>query len=315
MSPDEFSLPLTFEPLFMERVWGGRQLETLYAKPLPPGVSVGESWEIVDRAEAQSVVAGGPHRGRTLHELWREERRAVFGDIPDAPRFPLLIKILDAREKLSVQVHPPASIAPEFGGEPKTEFWYVASAAATAELYVGLTSGASREGFKRALERGEVAGQLQRLQARAGDSMFLPSGRVHAIGGGNVIFEIQQNSDTTFRVFDWNRTDAGKSRALHVAESLRSIDFADVEPTLVAARTGLLADDPLFRVEHWQLDEPRRAELEGRFAVLGCVSGKFDCAGVVRGPGEFCLLPAALRDDAITPRAPGTALLRIAIPR
>src|SRR5205085_831584 len=129
--------PLTFEPIFMERIWGGRKLADLFGKKLPSDKSIGESWEIVDRPEAQSVVANGPLKGKTLHELWSQHRKEVFGDLPEAPRFPLLIKLLDAQEKLSLQVHPPEKIAVKLGGEPKTECWYVAHAESGAELFIG----------------------------------------------------------------------------------------------------------------------------------------------------------------------------------
>ncbi len=209
--------PLVFTPLFMERVWGGRKLETLFGKKLPPNVPIGESWELVDRPEAQSVVASGPWQGRTLHELWQHHRLEVFGAMPDAPRFPLLLKILDAADVLSLQVHPPAAIAAELGGEPKTEMWYIAHADPDALLYLGMKRGTSRAQFEQALKDGTAADQLHLVASRTGDAVFLPSGRVHAIGGGHVVLEVQQNSDTTYRVFDWNRAaDSGKaSRAAH----------------------------------------------------------------------------------------------------
>jgi mannose-6-phosphate isomerase len=133
------------------------------------------------------------------------------------PRFPLLIKIIDARDTLSLQVHPPPQKAAELGGEPKTEMWYVARAAPGAELFVGLKRGVDRAEFERKLARHTVAGCIHRIPVQAGDAMFLPSGRVHALGAGIMLFEIQQNSDTTYRVFDWNRLDEhGQGRALHV---------------------------------------------------------------------------------------------------
>src|SRR5213596_3237163 len=140
--------PLTFSPIFMERIWGGRRLETNFGKKLPANKRFGESWEIVDRPEAQSIVRNGPLRGKTLHELWTQDRQSIFGDVPDATRFPLLVKILDAREKLSLQVHPPEKIAARLGGEPKTEFWYVAAADAGAELFVGLRDPITRAQFE-----------------------------------------------------------------------------------------------------------------------------------------------------------------------
>src|SRR5919198_2617614 len=124
--PSAIDTPLTFEPIFIERMWGGRRLESEFQKKLPPQKRIGESWEIVDRPEAQSIVANGLLHGTSLHDLWIRYRQEIFGDIPDAARFPLLIKLIDAREKLSLQVHPPEEISAKLGGEPKTEFWYVA---------------------------------------------------------------------------------------------------------------------------------------------------------------------------------------------
>jgi len=206
--------PLTFRPIFKERIWGGRALEQLYGKSLPPKVPIGESWEISDRPGDASVIANGPLAGKDLRWLMENHERELLGDAKSANgRFPLLIKILDAQEKLSLQVHPPARKAAELKGEPKTEAWYIADAAPGAELYVGLKRGVTREEFERKIQSGEVAECFHRVPVRAGDTMFLPSGRVHAIGAGLVIFEIQQNSDTTYRVFDWNRVGTdGKPR-------------------------------------------------------------------------------------------------------
>src|SRR5215210_1622800 len=213
----ELTEPITFEPLFMERLWGGRRLEASLGKRLPPKARIGESWEIVDREEAQSVVHNGMFRGKTLHELWTEHRDTVFGAVPDAGRFPLLIKLLDAQERLSIQVHPPAEIAPALHGEPKTEMWYFADCHGGSEIFAGLKRGVTREGFERALRDGLVAEQVHRITVKRGDAMFIPSGRLHAIGAGNLIVEVQQNSDTTYRVFDWNRIGLdGKTREIHL---------------------------------------------------------------------------------------------------
>src|SRR5881396_3630871 len=129
MSDLDLTTPLTFRPIFMERIWGARRIETEFGKKLPPNVKIGESWEIVDRPEAQSIVARGPVKGKTLHHLWTQHRDEIFEGLSDAPRFPLLLKLIDAQEKLSLQVHPPEKIAAKLGSEPKTEFWYVAAAA------------------------------------------------------------------------------------------------------------------------------------------------------------------------------------------
>src|SRR5437867_4477329 len=146
--------PVVFEPIFQEMIWGGQKLGALFGKRLPANTRIGESWEIVDRPEAQSIVREGSLRGRTLHELWTKYRHEVFGDVAEAPRFPLFLKLLDAREKLSVQVHPPNELTRELGGEAKTEFWYIAHAEPNAELFVGLREGSSRQKFEQALRDG-----------------------------------------------------------------------------------------------------------------------------------------------------------------
>jgi mannose-6-phosphate isomerase len=307
--------PLIFEPLFMERIWGGRRLEILYGKRLPAGVQIGESWELADRVEAQSVVHHGSWRGRTLHDLWTNERRAVFGELQQSERFPLLIKLLDAEQKLSVQVHPPPHVAAELGGDPKTEFWYIADATPGAEIYVGLKRESSRRAFEKAIEAGRVEEHVHRVTVQTGDAMFLPSGRVHAIGAGNVIVEIQQNSDTTFRVFDWNRTDAGGSRrALHVEESLAAIRFDDHEPALVHAEGESLVRDSLFEVEKWELTSPREGAPAGQFAIFCCLTGSVQNCTTNIHPGEFLLLPATLHDRMLHPVANDATVLRITIP-
>lgn len=308
--------PLLFEPIFMERIWGGRRLASLYGKRLPAGAQIGESWEIVDRPEAQSVVASGSWRGRTLHDLWINERQSAFGDIEDAPRFPLLIKLLDASEKLSLQVHPPPEIAAEHGGEAKTEFWYIADAAPEAELYVGIRSDSSREEFEQAIAAGNVQEHVQRLAVKTGDAMFLPSGRVHAIGAGNLIVEIQQNSDTTYRVFDWNRKDAnGDARTLHVDESLRAIDFADCDPQLIRCEGESLVRHRLFEIDKWKLDAPRAATSDEQFAIVCCLTGAVRCARATINGGGFFLVPPSLADKLLHPADTGTTLLRVSVPR
>jgi mannose-6-phosphate isomerase len=311
-----YTQPLVFEPIFVERVWGGRKLETVYGKSLPPETRIGESWEIVDRPEAQSVVRNGPLRGRTLHELWTGHRREIFGELTDAPRFPLLVKLLDAAQKLSIQVHPPLEIAGELGGETKTEFWYIADADPQAELYVGLREDSGRAEFEKALQDGTVADHVHRIAVKTGDAMFLPSGRVHAIGGGNLIVEIQQNSDTTYRVFDWNRlgTD-GRPRELHIEDSLRCINFDDCQPTLTKEKGETLVRHPLFDVQKWDLESEREAARPDSFAIIFCLSGRISCAGLPVKPGEFFLIPSSLRDRVLKPLSAGTALLRITVPQ
>lgn len=287
--------PIVFEPLYQQRVWGGRELEHQYRRVLPDGAPYGESWEIVDREEAQSVVRGGRWKGVTLHELWTLHRDEVFGSgLPPSDRFPLLIKVLDAREDLSIQVHPPADLAVEMGGEPKTEMWYIAAAEPGAKLHAGLKPGVTRADFERAVEDGSVAHCVHEIEPQAGESIFIPSGRLHAIGAGLLIHEIQQNSDTTYRVFDWNRRGLdGKPRELHVAESLASIDFGDFEPGMSDVEGGVLAECEHFRVEKIVLGEGKSVgnREAGRFSIFSVVEGQVACGDGVFDRGDFFLLP------------------------
>ncbi|HEX8295313.1 MAG TPA: type I phosphomannose isomerase catalytic subunit [Chthoniobacteraceae bacterium] len=312
----QLTQPIVFEPLFMERVWGGRRLETLFGKRLPPSTRIGEAWEIVDREEAQSVVHAGPLRGAILNDLWRgEHREQIFGrDLPQTPRFPLLFKLLDAQDRLSVQVHPPQQVAANLGGEAKTEMWYILEALLESNLYAGLKQGVTRNDFEEALHDGRVAEMIHHFPIKVGDAIFIPSGRIHAIGTGNVIFEVQQNSDTTYRVFDWNRLGLnGQARPLHVDESLQSIDFADVEPELVHPEGELLVQCSDFRVERWQLDQPRTSA--GDHCSIFCVAqGRVECAGLEFGKGAFFLLPASFPTAELRPLDSGTLLLRTTIP-
>lgn len=314
MTPVPGLYPLVFQPRFKERVWGGRNLERLFRKPLPPDVPIGESWEISDRPDDVSVVANGPLAGRDLRWLIANHARELLGESQTlGGRFPLLVKILDAREKLSLQVHPPADVAAELGGEPKTELWYVAHAARGADLYVGLRPGITRSELERRLRTGRVTECFHRIVVEEGDAMFLPSGRAHAIGAGNVIFEIQQNSDTTYRVYDWGRLGLdGKPRELHVRQSLESINFHDYAPALLPAvwqdrpnhRWRPLVSDPLFDAELVALRGARPLRVDARRPwVIGVVKG--DLKVTAKGeavdlrPGGFCLLPAGARPAEI----------------
>jgi mannose-6-phosphate isomerase len=302
--------PLTFHPLFKERVWGGRNLERLYHKPLPPGVPIGESWEISDRPGDVSVAANGPLAGKDLRWLMEHHERDLLGDARSRNgRFPLLVKILDAQDALSLQVHPPANRAAEPGVEPKTELWYITNALPKAELCVGLKRGVTRTAFEDKIRAGTVAECFHHVPVKAGDAMFLPSGRVHALGAGIVLFEIQQNSDTTYRVFDWNRLGLdGKPRELHLPQSLASIDFNDFEPTLLPAASreagpaGIrhLVND-VFAVD--LIHAPSSAAVlpgGSGFKIIAVLEGNLTVAGkatsaVELRPGEFCLVPAALK--------------------
>lgn len=316
MSDLELTTPLTFRPIFMERIWGARRIEAEFGKKLPPNVKIGESWEIVDRPEAQSIVANGPLKGKTLHDLWTQDRQSIFGNVAEAPRFQLLIKLLDAHERLSLQVHPPEKVASILGGEAKTEFWYVTAADSGAELFLGLREPITRDQFEKALREGTAADYVHKIRVKPGDALFLPSGRIHAVGAGNLLIEIQQNSDTTYRVFDWNRVDdKGKPRQLHIQQALQCINFKDVAPKLVEPQGELLVRHELFEIQKWNLDSPRKSAPLGQFVVVCCLTGQLACANVDLAPGEFFLVPAQLQDRQLKPLAAQTSLLRVTIPK
>jgi mannose-6-phosphate isomerase len=316
MAEAHLTQALVFEPIFMERVWGGRRLESFYGKRLPPAVPIGESWEIVDRPEAQSVVHNGPFRGATLHELWLEHREEIFGQVRDSLRFPLLVKLLDSQENLSVQVHPPKAVAPRLDGESKTEFWYITNAAPNARVYAGVSKGVTRESFLKALDHGSVEEQLHAIEVATGDGVFLPSGRIHALGAGNVLVEIQENSDTTYRIYDWAREKEGPSgRQMRIAEAMQCVDFDDVEPPLSRPRGETLESNEFFDVRKWELTAARDVAPPGEFAIVVCLTGGIECTGMRFKPGNFFLVPALATNRELKPAETGTTLLRITIPR
>jgi mannose-6-phosphate isomerase len=287
---------LQFKPLYQERVWGGRALETFLGRKLSGAAPIGESWELVDRPEAQSVIAGGPWAGRTLREVMVEQAAAIMGPAwPAARPFPILVKWLDCRDRLSVQVHPPAGLAAKLGGEPKTENWYFAQTDAGAAVYAGLKAGVTRASFEQAITAGTVAECLERPAVRAGDSLLIHSGTMHAIDAGNMILEIQQNSDTTYRVYDWGRMGLdGKPRALHVAQSLACLE-ANMAPTPRLVRgPGVLAQCREFTIRQQVL----RAGETMTFArgqqarILSVVAGALE-GGTRLSLGDNVLLPYA----------------------
>ncbi len=288
---------LRFRALYKERVWGGRRLAALYGRALAEGRPIGESWELVDRPQEQSVVRDGPLAGVSLGELWRERRELFGGRALDGPgRFPLLIKLLDARDVLSIQVHPPAVLAALIGGESKTETWIVLDAEPGAHLLVGLDPATTRAVFEACLrDHGDVARLLHRVGVRSGDAILIPSGRVHAIGPGNVILEIAENSDTTYRVFDFDRPGIdGRPRDLHVDQSLASIDFDDFAPELVPPDDdGAALTNRCFQIDRWNIDAPVSVSPAGEMAVLCVVSGTARVADTLLGPGDLALVPAS----------------------
>lgn len=291
--------PILFNPIYQERVWGGRKLESALGRNLPGTQPIGESWELVDRPEANSVVAAGTYAGQSLRQLIEQQGDAVMG--PDYDRkqpFPILVKWLDCAERLSLQVHPPATVAPELGGEPKTENWFVVETWGDSAVMAGIAKGVTRACFEQALEQQQLEPLVPRLPTRPLDSLFVPSGRLHAIDGGNLILEIQQNSDTTYRVYDWGRVGLdGKPRQLHVQESLASIDFADEEPVLIHADAAetLLVDAKEFKLScrHLQPGESLAFPAGEQPRILSVTHGTVLCNQINLTKGTNALLPFA----------------------
>lgn len=225
--------PLSFQPLLKQTIWGGRRLGTMLNKPIGDATDYAESWEIVDHGDDQSVVVDGPHEGQTLAELFASHREWLMGTEwvrrnPAATSFPLLLKYLDCNRVLSVQVHPNDAYGatmdpPDLG---KTEAWLILHSDPESVIYAGLKSGVDQETLSRMIANGKTEDALHSYHPDTGDCVFIPAGTVHALGGGLVVAEIQQSSNTTFRLFDWNRVDAsGQSRPLHIEQSLAVTDY------------------------------------------------------------------------------------------
>jgi mannose-6-phosphate isomerase len=332
--------PLLLEPIYKEKVWGGRALEQ-FGRLLPggPETLIGESWELADLdatspsggggAAAHSRILNGPLAKRTLGEVVRDFSALVTGRLHLAPDdgFPLLLKYLDARRNLSVQVHPsPEYAAANPAVHLKSEAWYVVDAEPDAVIYKGVVEGTTPERFEAAIRDGTVVDLLIRVPARAGECHYLPSGTCHALGGGVLVAEVQTPSDTTFRVYDWGRTD----RELHIASALECIDFGPLhtrafEPGTTTQGDGLVARS-LVRCEHFTIGEwtmqpgSRRSFVSGAPAVLMPIEGDtaIEWGGEDRrelrvSPGQTVLLPAALVQADIVART-GITLLEVAFP-
>jgi len=244
--------PLKFKPIFKERIWGGQNLRTHFDKDIPPDKNIGESWELADLPEDKSEIINGPLAGKTIDKAIEEFGQRITGKKEYTPPFPLLIKILDAQDILSVQVHPDADTCRRTGkGNPKTECWYIIHAEPDAVIYKGFIPGTTKEQFAKAIADGTCDKLLRKVPVKPSQCHFLPSGTAHTIGPGLLIAEIQQPSDTTYRVFDWSRTDqkTGKSRQLHIEDALEAIHFDSSRDKLSVNTVGRLVDSDVFKVD------------------------------------------------------------------
>lgn len=318
--------PIRFEPFFRDYIWGGRGLADRLRKPIPESGSWAESWEVVDHSEHNSRVLNGALAGKTLGELVRTMSDWLCGSQSFAEGFPLLLKYLDCRRVLSVQVHPDDNYAsqmnpPDLG---KTEAWYIVDAEPDAVIYAGLKPGVDRVSLAAAIDAGRTEDCLHVLHPKPGDCVFIPAGTVHALGAGLLVAEIQQASNTTFRLFDWNRVDAsGKSRPLHIDESLAVIDYQSGPRAFqVPAETTHPYRSRLVDCDKFQFDRLENADLaqvggDGRCRILtvpnGSVTILFRDEMTRIGLGESVLLPASLGEVSVE-FDPGSVLLEMSVP-
>jgi mannose-6-phosphate isomerase len=311
--------PYRFLPVYKEKIWGSRGLERLFGRELPARALIGESWELADLPEGESLVAEGPDAGRPLNALLAEKGRDILGDTPPPAdgRFPLLLKLLSADDILSLQVHPDEQAAKALGppAAPKTECWYVLESRG-GYILKGVRPGVTEQAFRRALSGGDEAealtGLVQRFEVKEGDFHYLPAGTLHALGPGVVVAEVQTPSDTTYRVSDW-----GRGRETHVAQALRCIHFAPA-PEPPGAAGEVLVRTPYFAVRR-VVQKPGEQPLRGGGCVAwmvlagrGSLSGD-DGPAARLGPGETVLIPAGVRNPTWTVEA-GMTILEVLLP-
>jgi mannose-6-phosphate isomerase len=309
--------PLRFEPILRRLIWGGRRLGTVLGKPIGESDDYAESWEISDYKDAVSVVCEGPLAGMSLRELVRSQPGVLMGNhLADRDQFPLLVKFIDARETLSVQVHPDDEKGRRLANDNgKTETWVVVDAEPGSLIYSGLKPGVTRDQFAAAIEAGTVEPLLHRFVPRPGDCIMIEAGTVHAIGAGVLLAEIQQMSDATFRVDDWGRLGPdGRPRELHVRQAIESTDFTrgpvdPLVPRVLSSASGNrregLSRCPYFELERWSLTRPEVLGHEGRFTILNGLKGsarvRHESGSSRLDFGQTLLLPAVLGPRTVEP--------------
>jgi mannose-6-phosphate isomerase len=297
--------PLRFVPYLRPMVWGGRALAERLHKPLPADGAFGESWEVSDHAVHRSIVADGPFAGVSLRELMKGNKTDLLGALADKHDvFPWLIKFLDCRAWLSVQVHPDADVVKRLrpGEGSKTEVWYILHADPGSRVYAGLKLGVGPADLRAAVVNGTTHELLHAFEPRAGDCVFLPAGTIHAVGGGVLMAEVQETSDVTFRLFDWNRVDAqGRGRALHIEESFASIHWDQGPVTPRQADDGPLVRCPFFRLDVRDVRTPLKIGGDGMHTLI-IVAGRGaweDGRGIEMG--QSWVLPASMPAQTIRP--------------
>lgn len=323
--------PLSFTPIFKSLIWGGRRLGSVLHKPIPDGDRIAESWEIADHREDVSRVNSGRFTGVSLRDLIRHRGVEILGKGRSTTRpdqFPLLVKFLDANDVLSVQVHPGDESASRLADDNgKSEAWVILHAEPGSLIYAGLNAGVTREQFAQALGTSRIEPLLHRFEPKVGDCIMIPAGTVHAIGAGIVLAEIQQMSDATFRVHDWERLGHdGKPRPLHPFEALESTDFAigPINPMVTKAipiSGGCrepLASCSYFAIERLTLNAPAVVGRDDRFTVILALNGDADVIHAGDSTplrfGQTLLLPASSGPCEVVPRGDPSVILTCVVP-
>ena len=298
--------PLKFKPIYKELIWGGDKLRSFFGKDTPAGKKIGESWELADLPNDKSVITNGEFAGKTIAEVLQKYPQEITGKKDYRPPFGLLVKFIDAADVLSVQVHPDKKTVKKLKtGSPKTECWYIIDAEPNSCIYKGLKTGTTKEQFAASIKAGSCAELLNKVSVKPGQCHFLPAGTVHAIGAGILIAEIQTPSDTTFRVFDWNRLQNGKPRHLHIEEALESIHFDQRPDELPVTTGGRLVDTEFFKVDKITAQAGATSQIpEGIMKVVIIIKGSGriksgDSQTVDFSKGQTILLPAALKGQML----------------
>ena len=298
--------PLKFKPIYKELIWGGHKLRNILGKDFPADKKIGESWDLADLPNDKSIITNGEFAGKTITEILQKYPRQITGKKDYKTPLGLLIKFIDAADVLSVQVHPDAEAVKRLKtGRPKTECWYIINAKPGACIYKGLKSGTTKEQFAQSIKAGKCAELLNKIPVKPGQCHLLPAGTAHAIAAGVLIAEIQTPSDTTFRVFDWNRLQNGKPRQLHIEQALESINFDQKAEDLPVTTSGRLADNEFFKIDKITARAGTSEKIiKGTMKVIIIISGRGQITSKDSGPVDFAkgqtiLLPEVFNGEML----------------